>query len=384
MSENTTYIQWMRRALELAAMGRGCTSPNPMVGAILVDDNNQLLGEGWHKRAGEAHAEINALDDAHRRGNNPQGSTLYVTLEPCSTQGRTGPCVEAIIKAGIRRVICSAVDPNPKHQGRGLEVLRAAGIEVVSGILEEESKNLNCVFNHWIIQQIPFVTLKSSMSLDGKIATATGESKWITGAEARAHAMLFRAQADAILTGVNTVLADNCALTVRSVAGINITHKRQETSPLRRIILDSKARTPLDAQVVSDQWRSLTTIVVTASAPKERVQQLREQVQVWCVESDSDGHPLLLDVLRRLGSESVSHLLVEAGGTLSESFLHQRLVQRIHFYYAPKIIGGKKAPSGVGGQGIHHLSEAVTIVHPEWTKLGADLLLSANVVYPGK
>lgn len=364
-------IQWMRRALELAAKGRGHTSPNPMVGAVLVDANGQLLGEGWHHRAGEAHAEVNAIADAVVRGNSIRGATLYVTLEPCSTTGRTGPCVEAILKAGIARVICAATDPNPAHQGRGLELLRQAGAEVVSGVLSEESRKLNRAFNHWIVKRTPFVTLKSAMSLDGKIATAEGESRWITGEVSRRHAMEFRVQVDAILVGVNTVQADDCALTVRLPG--------YEGKRLRRIVLDSQARTPLTSKIVSDERRSLTTIVVSENAPVDRVRALRQNVEVWQLPADAEGRPRISCLLEKLGSESVTHLLVEGGATVADSFLRQGFVHRIHFYYAPRIIGGQKALSSVSGKGVKHLSETPLIQNPEWMPLGDDFLLMADV-----
>lgn len=364
-------IQWMRRALELAAKGRGHTSPNPMVGAVLVDANGQLLGEGWHHRTGEAHAEVNAIADAVARGNSIRGATLYVTLEPCSTTGRTGPCVEAILKAGIARVICAATDPNPAHQGRGLELLRQAGAEVVSGVLSEESRKLNRAFNHWIVKRTPFVTLKSAMSLDGKIATAAGESQWITGEASRRHAMEFRVQVDAILVGVNTVQADDCALTVRLPG--------YEWKRLRRIVLDSQARTPLTSKIVSDERRSLTTIVVSENAPVDRVQALRQNVEVWQLPADAEGRPRISCLLEKLGSESVTHLLVEGGATVADSFLRQGFVHRIHFYYAPRIIGGQKALSSVSGKGVKHLLETPLIQNPEWMPLGDDFLLMADV-----
>ena len=364
-------IQWMRRALELAAKGQGHTSPNPMVGAVLVDANGQLLGEGWHHRTGEAHAEVNAIADAVARGNSIRGATLYVTLEPCSTTGRTGPCVEAILKAGIARVICAATDPNPAHQGRGLELLRQAGAEVVSGVLSEESRKLNRAFNHWIVKRTPFVTLKSAMSLDGKIATAAGESQWITGEASRRHAMEFRVQVDAILVGVNTVQADDCALTVRLPG--------YEWKRLRRIVLDSQARTPLTSKIVSDERRSLTTIVVSGNAPVDRVRVLRQNVEVWQLPADAEGRPRISCLLEKLGSESVTHLLVEGGATVADSFLRQGFVHRIHFYYAPRIIGGQKALSSVSGKGVKHLLETPLIQNPEWMPLGDDFLLMADV-----
>ena len=227
-------IRFMREALKLAQRACGMTSPNPMVGAVLVR-GGKIIGRGFHQRAGEPHAEIEALRDAEARGHSPRGATLYVTLEPCCTHGRTPPCTDAIIASGIREVIVGATDPNPKHSGRGLEVLRAAHVKVRDGVLAAEATRLNEAFNHWIVHRTPFVTVKAAMSLDGKIATRTGESKWITGPQSRERAMRLRQGADAILVGANTILRDDPSLTVR-LAGVS--------KKLRRIILDSKARTP--------------------------------------------------------------------------------------------------------------------------------------------
>jgi len=225
--------QFMRFALRLARRGHGTTSPNPMVGAVLVK-GSKIIGRGWHRRAGLPHAEIEALRDAHKRGHNPKGATLYVTLEPCSTYGLTPPCSDTIIAAGIKRVIIGATDPNPKHSGRAFRILRRAGIEVVGSSrrddrtaqravpteLASECARLNEGFNHWIVHHTPFVTVKAAMTLDGKIATASGESKWITGEKARGYGMNLRQGADAILAGVNTVLADDPSLTVRIAENI--------------------------------------------------------------------------------------------------------------------------------------------------------------------
>src|ERR1043166_1090539 len=264
----------MRLALALARRGYGATSPNPMVGAVLVK-GGQVIGRGWHRRAGGDHAEIEALRDAQQRGHSPRGATLYVTLEPCCTQGRTPPCTRAIIVARIKRVVVGAIDPNPKHSGRGFKVLRRAGIivtwwgeaadEPLPGSQGRSPRQrvaaacarLNEAFNHWIVHRVPFVTVKAAMTLDGKIATASGESKWITGEPARACGMRLRQGADAILVGINTILADDPSLTVRRQGSGG----RGREKALRRIVLDSRARTPLAAKVVSDAQAALTTIV---------------------------------------------------------------------------------------------------------------------------
>ena len=242
--------KFMRLALQLAKRGSGSVSPNPMVGAVLVK-RGKIIGRGWHRRAGLPHAEIEALRDSQKRGHNPHGATLYVTLEPCCTHGRTPPCTDAIITAGIKRVIIGATDPNPKHAGKGFRILRRAGIEVVHGIGPSECVRLNEAFNHWIVHRTPFVTVKAAMTLDGKIATAT-QSKWITGEKARAHGMKLRQGSDAILVGINTILADDPSLTARTKMEDG---RWKMGKPIRRIVLDSLARTPLTAKVVAMNLR---------------------------------------------------------------------------------------------------------------------------------
>jgi diaminohydroxyphosphoribosylaminopyrimidine deaminase / 5-amino-6-(5-phosphoribosylamino)uracil reductase len=364
---------WMALALRLARRGYGQTSPNPMVGAVLVKAG-KLIGQGWHHQAGEPHAEIEALRDSQSRRQDPAGATLYVTLEPCSTHGRTPPCTEAILASNIRRVVAGATDPNPKHAGRGFDILRQAGLQVVTGVEADAAAQLNEAFNHWIVQRTPYVTLKAAMSLDGKIATAFGESKWITGAKARACGMKLRQGADAILVGVNTILADNPGLTVRGRGMV-------KTPPLRRIVLDSEARTPTQSQVVSDEWASLTTVVVSRKAPVRRVAQLKERVQVLV----GPTHSGKIDVswlLARLGSESVTSLLVEGGGEVHASFLQGGMAQRIVFFYAPKILGGRTAPGPVGGKGVARLAESIALTGLRWRRLGHDFLLTARIDAP--
>jgi diaminohydroxyphosphoribosylaminopyrimidine deaminase / 5-amino-6-(5-phosphoribosylamino)uracil reductase len=377
---------FMRLALRLARRAYGRTSPNPMVGAVLVK-RGEVIGRGWHHRAGAPHAEIEALQDAQRRGCLAKGCTLCVTLEPCCTQGRTPPCTEAIIRAGIKKVVAATTDPNPAHAGRGFEILRHSGIAVTTGILHDEASRLNEAFNHWIVHRTPFVTVKAAMSLDGKIATSAGQSKWITGEKARAKGMRLRQGADAILVGVNTVLADDPGLTFRSRKS---RARDEQEKQLRRIILDSRARTPLTAKVVSDEWARLTTVVVTQEAPRERVDALAKQVQVWVApsakrrsEHDEAANPLKINLrwlLRRLGSKNVTNLLIEGGGEVNGSFLLAGLARRVAFFYAPKIIGGREAPKAVGGPGILSLDEKLKLQDLEWTCLGPDLFLTARVM----
>lgn len=395
----------MRLALRLARRAYGATSPNPMVGAVLVK-RGQIIGRGWHHRAGLPHAEIEALLDTARRGHSPKGATLYVTLEPCCTHGRTPPCTEAITAAGLKRVIVGALDPNPKHAGKGLKILRRAGIEVAwwgerprepvgrrksvsdgsrgrspHQRLAAECLRLNESFNHWIVYRTPFVTVKAAMTLDGKIATASGESKWITGELARTHGMKLRQGSDAILVGVNTVLADDPSLTVRG----QVRGARCQVKSLRRIVLDSMARTPLTAKVVSDEHAALTTIVVGKKAPKARVAALARQVNVLVAplkKSPVANRRSPIDLrwlLKKLGSQNVTSLLVEGGGEVNASFLLGGFAQHVAFFYAPKILGGQDSRRAVAGEGAASLAEVLQLTDIEWRKLGPDLLLTARV-----
>ncbi|MDB6122894.1 MAG: riboflavin biosynthesis protein RibD [Pedosphaera sp.] len=365
----------MRTALMLARRGYGSASPNPMVGAVLVKQG-KVIGKGWHHRAGCPHGEIEALLNAKAQGNNPAGATLYVTLEPCCTHGRTPPCTEAIKAAGIKKVIVAATDPNPAHAGKAFKLLERAGIQIQHGLLEAEVSRLNDAFNHWIVQRTPFVIVKAAMTLDGKIAMASGESKWITGEKSRAYGMKLRQGADAILVGINTVLADDPSLTWRRTEGGG---RKAEKSRLRRIILDSQARTPLKAKVVSDEFVGLTTVVVSKSAPVQRVKQLRKRGVNVLVAPERKGKIDLRWLLKRLGAEGVASLLVEGGGEVNASFLLAGYAHRVAFFYAPKILGGRDARKGVAGEGIGKLADMIKLRDVEWRRLGEDLLLTGRV-----
>jgi diaminohydroxyphosphoribosylaminopyrimidine deaminase/5-amino-6-(5-phosphoribosylamino)uracil reductase len=372
----------LREAIRLAKRGYGATSPNPIVGAVLVK-GGKIIGRGWHRRAGLSHAEIEALRDAQKRGHNPRGATLYVTLEPCCTHGRTPPCTDAIIAAGIKRVVIGATDPNPKHAGKGFKILQRAGIKVVHGILAEECAKLNETFNHWIVHRKPFVTVKAAMTLDGKIATARGESKWITGEMARARGMRLRQGSDAILVGINAILADDPSLTARSQK--SEVRSQKQNLRLRRIILDSLARTPLTAKIVSDEFAALTTIVVSKIAPKKRVAALAKKVNVIIARAANSKLKIRISkldlhwLLKKLGAENVTSLLVEGGGEVNASFLFDGLAQRVEFFYAPKILGGRASRKGVAGEGAKSLGEVIQLRDIEWKRLGPDLLLTARV-----
>jgi diaminohydroxyphosphoribosylaminopyrimidine deaminase / 5-amino-6-(5-phosphoribosylamino)uracil reductase len=365
--------EFMRRALQLARKGFGGTSPNPMVGSVIVRDG-LVIGEGFHKRAGEAHAEVNAMAAARRAGKDIHGATLYVTLEPCSTFGRTPPCTSAIIDSGISEVIAGAIDPNAKHAGKGFEILRKAGIRVRHGLLAEECTRLNEAFNHWISQRRPFVVCKCAMSLDGKIATNSGDSKWITGAKARAFGMRLRLGADAIVAGVNTILRDDPALTLRPGPGFKIPAWKK----LRRIVLDPNGRIPESARVLTDENAALTTVVVTEAADSKRIKALERQVRV--IVSPRSGNEINLRWLTKLlGQEEVTSLLVEGGGETHYSFLRQSLVGRVHFFHAPLVITGRNAAKAVGGERTLARGRGLSLRDVEWTKIGEDLLCSALV-----
>ena len=367
----------MSRALRLARRGLGLTAPNPMVGAVLVREG-RVIGCGWHRRAGEPHAEIEALRDAEAMGHSVRDATLYVTLEPCCTHGRTPPCTAAIIQAGIRRVVVAAVDPNPVHAGRAFGLLKEAGIEVQVGILAPAAERLNEAFNHWIVQGTPFVTAKAAMTLDGKIATETGDSKWITGPQARAFALRLRLRAEATLVGIGTVLADDPALTVRAVPGFR---PPRWFPPKLRIVLDSKARTPLTARLVVDSEAPNTRIVVGESAPIDRVAALKKQVTVL-IAPEIDRRINLRWLLAELGAAGVVHLLVEGGGTVLGSFFEIGRVERTAFFYAPLILGGKNDTKAVAGAGFRSLSAAPVLNCIESRWLGGDLFVSGRVGKP--
>ena len=369
-------VRFMRLALGLARRGYGSTSPNPMVGAVLVR-GGKIIGRGWHRQAGLPHAEIEALRDAQEHGREVKGSTLFVTLEPCSTHGRTPPCTEAVIAAGIKRVVVGAQDPNPKHAGKGFAILKRAGIQVAKSDQKilAECENLNETFNHWIVHHTPFVTVKAAMTLDGKIATSSGESKWITSEESRERAMELRRGADAVLVGVNTIIADDPSLTVR----MKMEDGRWKIAKcVRRIVLDSLARTPVTSKVVNDEFRGLTTIVAGRQAPKKRIAELARRVNVL-VAPTADSQADLRWLLRKLGKENVASLLVEGGGEVNASFLLGGFAHRIAFFFAPKILGGRDSRKAVAGDGAGSLRDIIGLRDLEWQAIGPDLFLTARI-----
>jgi diaminohydroxyphosphoribosylaminopyrimidine deaminase/5-amino-6-(5-phosphoribosylamino)uracil reductase len=393
--------RWMKRALRLAARGAGRTSPNPMVGAVIVA-GGRLVGEGHHKQVGGPHAEVWALRQA---GDAARGATIYVTLEPCSHYGRTPPCTDAIIAAGIGKVVAALLDPSPKVNGRGVQLLRDAGIEVEVGVLEQEARELNAAYLKHTTTGLPLVSLKAAMSLDGKIATRTGESKWITGERARKFGHKLRAAHDAVMVGIGTVLTDDPRLTARvgrrlreaCAGGVHERRPQAGRSPLR-LVVDSAGRTPPGAAVVTADARP-PVIAVTASAPQERVDALRQAgAEVWVLPAmgagfvkpalagftnpapNVGGRVDLAALMRRLGEEQVQSLLIEGGGTLASAALAAGLVDRVYFLLAPLIIGGAAAPTAVDGEGVARLSETWRITNMRVRRIGEDLLITGDVL----
>ncbi len=352
---------YMREALRIAEYARGRTSPNPLVGAVIVRDG-AIVASGWHRAAGEPHAEIHALRMA---GELARGATLYVTLEPCTHHGRTGPCAEAVIAAGLARVVIALSDPNPLVAGRGIHLLTAAGIEVTTGICEDEARRQNEIFLKWVTTKRPFVTLKTAMTLDGKIASHTGASQWITGAAARARVHAYRNEYDAILVGIGTVLADDPSLTTRLEHGTG-------KNPLR-IVLDSEARTPLDAKLVAD-GAAPTIIVVSERADHRRVNLLRAcGAEVVTLGAQRVDIAALLDYL---GARDITSLFVEGGAAVNWSLLAGGSVDKVHAFIAPMLMGGETAKTPIGGTGFDSPQTALRLRDVTVEQLGADILVT--------
>ena len=360
--EDTSY---MRLAIDLAERGRGWTSPNPVVGAVLVRDG-EIIGQGWHARWGDLHAERSALKNCSQ---SPAGATMYVTLEPCCHQGKQPPCCDAILQAGIRRVVVGATDPNPLVAGKGIALLQQAGIEVCTGVLEEECRAQNRVFFHYIQTGTPYVTMKNAMTLDGKIAAATGASRWITGEAARNKVHHDRHANAAICVGIGTVLTDDPALTCRIDGGKN---------PLR-VICDSHLRLPLQSQIARTA-AEVPTVVACAEADPDRQAALEAAgCQVWVLPG-ADGRVDLPELMRRLGHQKIDSVLLEGGAGLHWAMLEAGLVHRVQAYLAPKLFGGQGAKSPVGGLGVELPDQAARLSDLTITRLGEDLLLEGEIV----
>ncbi len=360
---------FMSRAIELARNGIGTTKTNPLVGCVIVK-NGKIIGEGFHKTFGSNHAEVNAIEDAKRRGENLEGSTLYVNLEPCSHHGKTPPCADRIIKEKIARVVIGNCDSFKEVQGRGIDKLKTAGIEVKCKVLEEECTALNERYFTYIKNKRPFVVLKAGMTIDGKIATKTFESQWITSEESRKFSHELRGMCDAIMVGINTVLKDDPSLNVR--AG------RYPHSPAR-IIVDSKLRISQSAKVLSKDLENIAIIATTDSYDREKFEILSkmENVRIVIVK-DKNGRVDLRDLLEKLKEFNISSILLEGGGSLNASMLKENLVDKFYFFIAPKIIG-VDGISAIGKIGIEKIDEVLNLKDVEVSKISTDILIKGRI-----
>ena len=357
---------FMRRALELADQALGLTSPNPMVGAVVVQ-GGVVVGEGFHRGPGQAHAEVDALSAAGERA---RGATLFVTLEPCAHWGRTPPCAPHVVASGVRRVVAALTDPDPRVAGRGLSILREAGVEVMVGLMADAAQRQNRAFLTAMRLGRPHVTLKIAMTLDGKIADRDGASRWITGAPARAEAHRLRSRSDAILVGIGTVLLDDPELTVR----LGTPWPREPY----RVVLDASARTPVDARIVAAATPARTLIMVGDDAAGDRTAQLSRAGAVVLRRPEQHGHLDLEAVLAALHEREVRSLLVEGGAEVHGAFLEAGLVDRVVVFVAPLLLGGRAAPSAIGGTGLV-LKSGQRLGPLTVRSVGEDLLVEADV-----
>jgi diaminohydroxyphosphoribosylaminopyrimidine deaminase/5-amino-6-(5-phosphoribosylamino)uracil reductase len=362
----------MTQALRLAAKGLGKTSPNPMVGALVVS-KGLVIGQGYHHGPGQPHAEVLALKQAGRRA---KGATLYVTLEPCShLKKRTPPCVPAVLKSGVRRVVVAMVDPNPAVKRKGIARLRRAGLAVTVGTARHEAERLNRTYIHWVRTKRPFVILKAGMTLDGKIATATGESQWITGPEARKDVHRLRSRVDGLLVGVGTVLKDNPSLTAR-VSGFS--NKLRMRQPLR-IVVDSRLRIPLSAKVLSQQGQARTLVATTMRASGARARLFsKRDVEVLMI-SVSQGRVSLPALFKQLGDRGLTSVLIEGGSTINAAALRAKLVNHVVLYVAPMLMGGQDAKAVIGARGPQRLAQALSLQNVTVRRLGKDLVVEGDL-----
>lgn len=366
--KNTTDMeqdrQYMKMALELAQKGMGFTAPNPMVGAVIVK-NGRIIGQGYHRKYGELHAEREALAVCTEE---PKGASIYVTLEPCCHYGKQPPCVNAILEAGIRRVIIGSSDPNPLVAGKGIRILKDHGIEVTENILKEECDKLNEAFFYYIQNKKPYVVMKYAMTMDGKIAAYTGESKWVTGEAARIHVQEQRLKYTGIMVGVGTVLADDPMLTCRL---------ENSRNPVR-IICDSHLRTPLTSKIVRTA-ETIPTILASSSKDQQKIKNYEELgCQVLYV-PEKNGHIDLNRLMELLGAAKIDSILLEGGGSLNWSALESGIVQKVQTYIAPKLFGGEEAKTPVEGKGFPDPASAVLLKNSEIIRLGDDFLIESKV-----
>ncbi len=362
----------MGEALALAARAMGRTSPNPMVGAIVLDSEGNVVGRGWHERAGAPHAEALALKEAGARA---RGGTLFLTLEPCAHQGKTPPCAPAIVEAGISRVVAASGDPDPRVAGKGFQILRSGGVSVETGLCAEEAVRLNEAFFVSVEEGRPFVTLKVAMSRDSKIAPPSGGERWISGEKSRAWAHEFRDRVDAILVGVETVLKDDPLLTARP--------EGREGKPLIRVVLDSRLRTPVGARSLPPDRGVATIVAATEGADRENEKGLtRAGAEVVRLPSDPEGRVALTPLLLELGKRGVRHLLVEGGGRVHGAFLKEEFVDKLMAFVAPMIIGDGGLPGAISGAEIDRLEGNSGLLHVDRQRIGDDILIEGYLRKP--
>ena len=385
MSSHATDEQVLRQALDLARCGIGLASPNPYVGALIADKHGTIAGTGTYTYAGVKHAEILALESA---GEKARGGTLYINLEPHAHQGRTAPCTDALIRAGICRVVASMADPNPKVSGKGFEQLRAAGIQVEVGVLQDEARQLNEAFARYIRHGVPFVTLKAAMTLDGKIAPPPAEfvpenagtpaGGWVTSEIARAHVQELRHQHDALMVGTGTVLSDNPLLTDRS--------GRPRRRPLLRVILDSRLKLPLDSRLVQSAaaGRGNDVLVFHSAGDAQKQAQLKSLgIRIEKIsEVEADGRPAMAAVLRRLGELEITSVMIEGGATMNWAALAANLADKVFLYYAPKILAGTRSISFAAGAGFRHMSQAAQVKDLRLHRFGEDFAVEGYLRDP--
>lgn len=361
--------KYMLRAIELAVKGTGRTNPNPLVGAVIVKDG-RIIGEGYHEKYGQLHAERNALANCRARGENPEGAAIYVTLEPCCHYGKTPPCTEAIIEHKLAKVIIGSRDPNPLVAGKGAAILREAGIEVVEDFMKTECDEINPVFFHFMTTGAPYVVMKYAMTMDGKIATHTGESKWITGEPARARVHEDRNRYTAIMCGTGTILKDNPLLTCRLPEG--------GRNPVR-IICDSKLSTPGEALIVNTCSQARTIIATVCTDKTKQQPYLAKGCEILEIPATENGRIDLKILMQRLAEMNIDSILLEGGGTLNWSALEAGIVNKVQCYIAPKIFGGSQAKSPVAGTGVEFPAQAVKLTDQKITVIGEDILVESEV-----
>lgn len=358
--------KYMHRAIELAKGGIGFVNPNPLVGAVIVK-NGKIIGEGFHRRYGELHAERNALLNCRERGENPRGADMYVTLEPCCHYGKNPPCTDAVIQSGIKRVFVGSSDPNPLVAGKGVKILRDAGIEVTENVLRDECDAINKIFFHYITTKTPYVILKNAITADGKIASSTGDSRWITNEKSRALSHLTRKRVSAILVGVNTVITDNPMLNCRC---------ENPSNPIR-IICDTHLRIPLDSAVLKTA-KEIPTFIAAASADGKKREQIEKSGAKLIITAEKDNHVDLADLMKKLGEAAVDSVLIEGGGSICASALKSKIVNSIQIYIAPKIMGGDGKCS-IAPMGITLANNAIRLKSPKLTMIDDDILAEYEV-----